>query len=120
MEKQQVKGIKRLIMASKYSWQGYRAAYQHEEAFRQEVWLFIIAIPLSLWLADNAIEWILLIGSIILLMIVELLNSAIEATIDRIGSEFHTLSGRAKDMGSGAVLLAIGNCLMIWLVIILT
>jgi diacylglycerol kinase (ATP) len=108
-------GIKRIIKAGKYSWQGLCAAYHHEEAFRQEVWILLIAIPLALWIGDDSLEKALLIGSILLLLIVELLNSAIEAVVDRIGSEHHELAGRAKDMGSAAVTLAIINALVLWL-----
>lgn len=108
------KGIVRLVNATKFSWQGLRAAYRHEEAFRQEVWVLLVAVPLALWLGENSSEKALLIGSILLLLIVELLNSAIEATIDRIGAEHHELAGRAKDMGSAAVLLATINAIVIW------
>lgn len=111
-------GIKRLIKAGQYSWQGFCAAYQHEEAFRQEVWILLIAIPLALWLGENGLERALLIGSILLLLIVELLNSAIEAVVDRMGSERHELAGRAKDMGSAAVFVATVNALVLWLVML--
>jgi diacylglycerol kinase (ATP) len=111
-------GIKRIIKAGQYSWQGFCAAYHHEEAFRQEVWVLLIAIPLALWLGESSLEIALLIGSIFLLLIVELLNSAIEAVVDRIGSERHELAGRAKDMGSAAVLVATINALVLWLVML--
>ncbi|WP_020395527.1 diacylglycerol kinase [Thiolinea disciformis] len=111
-------GLTRLIKAGQYSWQGIKAAYQHEEAFRQEVWVLIIAIPLAIWLGESGLEKALLIGSILLLLIVELLNSAVEAVVDRIGSERHELAGRAKDMGSAAVTVAIINTLIIWLLIV--
>lgn len=108
-------GITRIIKAGQYSWQGLCAAYRHEEAFRQEVWVLIVAVPLALWLGDDGLEKALLIGSILLLLIVELLNSAIEAVVDRIGTERHELAGRAKDMGSAAVTIAIINVLVLWL-----
>jgi diacylglycerol kinase (ATP) len=108
-------GITRIIKAGQYSWQGLCAAYRHEEAFRQEVWVLIVAIPLALWLGDDGLEKALLIGSLLLLLIVELLNSAIEAVVDRIGTERHELAGRAKDMGSAAVTIAIINVLVLWL-----
>lgn len=108
-------GVKRLIKASIYSWQGIKAAYRNEEAFRQEVWLLLVAVPLALWLGDNGIERALMIGSVLLLLIVELLNSAVEAAIDRIGQERHELAGRAKDMGSAAVSCALLNAALIWL-----
>ncbi|HHL18216.1 MAG TPA: diacylglycerol kinase [Thiothrix sp.] len=112
------KGIQRLLNASRYSWQGIKAAYKHEEAFRQEVWLFIVAVPLALWLGETAIEKSLMIVSVLLVMIVEILNSAIEAVVDRFGGEIHELSGRAKDMGSAAVTLSLLNAVIIWLFIV--
>jgi len=99
-------GVKRLINAFGFSMQGFKAAYKYEEAFRQEVFILVLAIPLGIWLGGTAIEIILLIGSVLLLLIVELLNSAVEATVDRFGGEIHELSGRAKDMGSAAVFVA--------------
>lgn len=111
-------GIKRLINAFGFSMQGFKAAYKHEEAFRQEVFVLALAVPLAIWLGEGAIEIILLIGSILLLLIVELLNSAIEATVDRFGGEIHELSGRAKDMGSAAVLVASITAAMVWLLIL--
>lgn len=112
------KGIGRLLKAAQFSMQGFRAAYKHEEAFRQEVWVLLAAVPLALWLGDDGVEKVLMIGSVLLLLIVELMNSAIEATIDRIGAERHELSGRAKDMGSAAVLLATLNVILTWFFIL--
>lgn len=111
-------GIKRLLKATQFSWQGFRAAYRHEEAFRQEVWALLIAVPLAFWLGENGVEQALLIGSVVLLIIVELLNSAVEAAIDRVGSEYHELSGRAKDMGSAAVLVAVLNIFLVWFLVL--
>ena len=111
-------GLTRIIKAFGFSMQGFKAAYKLEEAFRQEVWLLIITFPLALWLGETGVEKALLIGSILLLLIVEILNSAIEATIDRFGGEIHELSGRAKDMASAAVLLATLNAAMVWLLVI--
>lgn len=111
-------GVKRLIKAGQYSWQGVCAAYCNEEAFRQEVWILAIATPFALWIGDNSLEKALLIGSILLLLIVELLNSAVEAVVDRIGSEHHELAGRAKDMGSAAVTITIINAIVLWLVML--
>ena len=107
-------GIKRLFNACIFSWQGFRAAFRYEEAFRQEVFALIIAIPLALWLGESSLEKVLLIGSILLLMMVELLNSAIEAVVDRISADWSELAGRAKDMASAAVFLALFNVLLIW------
>ncbi len=112
-------GVKRWIKAFGFTWQGLKAAYQHEEAFRQEVFLLIISIPLALWLGDTGIEKALMISSVLLLMIVELLNSGIEAVVDRFGGEIHELSGRAKDIGSAAVFIAIVNAVVIWLFILI-
>lgn len=109
------KGVQRLVKAGQFSWLGYKAAYQHEEAFRQEVWLLIVAIPLAFVIGNDLMDFVLLIGSIVLLLVVELLNSAIEAVVDRVGLEHHELSGRAKDMGSGAVLLTTLLVAAVWL-----
>lgn len=111
-------GFKRLINAFGFSVQGFKAAYKHEEAFRQEVFVLALAIPLGLWLGENAIEIILLIGSVLLLLAVELLNSAVEATVDRFGGEHHELSGRAKDMASAAVFVMMITAAMTWLLIL--
>ena len=100
--------------------QGLKAAYKHEEAFRQESIALLFAIPLGIWLGEGAVETILLIGSVLLVLIVELINSAIEATVDRFGGEHHELSGRAKDMGSAAVLVTTVLAAMVWLLIIFT
>ncbi|MGB0846843.1 MAG: diacylglycerol kinase [Thiolinea sp.] len=112
-------GLKRLQKALRFSWQGLCAAYRHEEAFRQEIWALIVAVPLAFWLTGSGVERAILIASVLLVMIVELLNSALEAVVDRIGSEKHELSGRAKDMGSAAVLLALVNAVLIWCFILL-
>jgi len=107
-------GLTRIIKAAGYSWKGYRAAWKNEAAFRQEAVAALVAIAIACWLDVDAITRVLLIGSVLLVMIVEILNSAIEAVVDRIGPEFHELSGRAKDMGSGAVLLSIITALITW------
>jgi len=106
------------MKATAYSWQGLRAAYHHEEAFRQEVWLCIVMFPLGLYLGDGGVEKALLAGSVLLLPLVEILNSALEAVVDRFGDEMHELSGRAKDMGSAAVALAILLTSVIWLLVL--
>ncbi len=100
-------GIKRVIRAAKYSKQGLAHAWRHEAAFRQEVALTLLMTPLGLWLGSNPLERTLLIGSCVLVLVVELLNSAVEAAIDRHGDEFNELSGRAKDLGSAAVMLSL-------------
>ncbi len=108
-------GMTRIIKAAGYSWKGVRAAWINEAAFRQESVAVILAIIIACFLDVDAITRVLLIGSVALVMIVEILNSAIEAVVDRIGSEFHELSGRAKDMGSAAVLMTILVALFTWL-----
>lgn len=111
-------GVKRWIKALGFTWQGLKATYKNEEAFRQEVFLLVVSTPIALWLGDTGIEKALMISSVLLLMIVELLNSGIEAVVDRFGGEIHELSGRAKDMGSAAVFIAMVNAVVIWLFIL--
>ena len=111
-------GFTRILKATRYSWQGLRAAYRHEEAFRQETWLCIVMIPLGLFLGDNGIEKALLVASVLLLPLVEILNSALEAVVDRFGDEQHELSGRAKDMASAAVALAIILMGAVWFLVL--
>ncbi|MBZ0093687.1 MAG: diacylglycerol kinase [Sulfuricellaceae bacterium] len=108
------RGLKRLWNALFYSWAGLQAAYKNEDAFRQEVMLAVILIPLACFVPASAIGKVLLIGSVLLLLIVELLNSAIEATVDRISLENHSLAKRAKDIGSAAVLLTLFNLALVW------
>jgi diacylglycerol kinase (ATP) len=107
-------GIGRIIRAARYSSQGLASAWRHEAAFRQELVLTIILLPCAVWLGRSTLERMLLVGTCILVLIVELLNSAIEAAIDRHGDEQHELSGRAKDMGSAAVLFALCVVVMTW------
>ncbi len=108
------RGLKRLVKAAMYSWHGLLYTTKHEEAFRLELGFAAIMLPLS-WVFDvSSVERILMVASVILVLIVELLNSAIEAVVDRIGPESHELSGAAKDIGSAAVFLALGLCLFVW------
>ncbi len=107
-------GIDRVVHATRYSATGLAAAYRHESAFRQECWLASVMLPLSVWLGGNWVETALLAGSVVLVLIVELLNSGIEAAIDRISFELHDLSKRAKDFGSAAVSLSLLTCASIW------
>jgi diacylglycerol kinase (ATP) len=107
-------GLRRILNAFHYSLDGLSAAYRHEDAFRQEIWLTLVAIPLALWLGDSALERALMIGCILLVLIVELVNSAIEATVDRVSLERHQLAKRAKDIGSAAVLIALINAAVVW------
>ena len=115
----QNRGFLRFIKATEYSWQGIKATYRYEEAFRQETWLTAILAPVAFFIATSGVELALLLGSLILILIVELLNSGLEAVVDRIGTEQHELSGRAKDIGSAAVMFALINAAIIWACIIL-
>jgi diacylglycerol kinase (ATP) len=114
------RGFQRLVKAAAYSWAGLCAVWRHEAAFRQEVLLACIAGPLGIWLGANGVERALLLGSILLIMIIELVNSAVEAVVDRHGTEFHELAGRAKDVGSAAVLLSLINAALVWGLVLLT
>lgn len=116
---QPMRSIKRLIAATQWSMKGFRSTLKTEEAFRQEVLLLIILAPLGMWLGDNGVERTLLIGSVLVVLIVELLNSAIESAIDRIGNERHELSGKAKDQGSAAVFVALALAVMTWVLILI-
>lgn len=107
-------GIKRLINATGYSWLGLKAAYRHESAFRQEIWTAVILIPLGLYLGQDWTDKAALVCSVLFVLVVELLNSGIEAVVDRFGDEPHKLSGRAKDMGSAAVLIALIITAVVW------
>ena len=107
-------GIRRIYRALIFSLQGFGHAWKHEAAFRQELVLFAVMIPTALWLGQNLIEQLLLIGSGMLVIAIELVNSAIEAAIDRHGDEHHELSGRAKDLGSAAVFVAMLMVLLVW------
>jgi len=107
-------GIKRIIRATKFSAQGLAAAWKNEAAFRQEVTLVLLLLPVAFWLGQSALERAVLIGSLLIVPIVEILNSAIEAAIDRHGDEQHELSGRAKDMGSAAVFLSLLLVAVTW------
>lgn len=107
-------GMTRIFRAFGYSFQGLRACYRHEAAFRQEVLVALLVVPLGMWLGANGTERSLLVGSWLLVLIVELLNSAIEATVDRFGPEHHKLSGRAKDIGSASVFLSISLAILVW------
>lgn len=109
-----VTGLTRIIKAAGYSWKGLLAAWKNEAAFRQELVAVVAAITIACWLDVDAITRVLLIGSVVLVLIVEILNSAVEAVVDRFGGEWHELAGRAKDMGSAAVLIAILLALFVW------
>lgn len=110
-------GLTRIGKAAIYSMKGFRAAWQHESAFRQETVLALVMVPMAIWLGRNVIETAVLIGTVFLVVIVELINSSIEAVVDRVSDEHHILSGRAKDMGSAAVFLALMLVLIVWVLI---
>ena len=108
----------RIMKAAVWSLQGLRAAWLHESSFRLEVVLFILIGPLGWWLGEDGVERALLIGSCLLVMSMELLNSSIEAVIERYGPEHHELAGRAKDMGSAAVFVLMVNVILVWALIV--
>jgi diacylglycerol kinase (ATP) len=112
-------GLQRILNAAGYSWAGLQAAFRHEDAFRQEVYLALLLIPLALFLGETGIERALMIASVLGVLIVELLNSAIEAAVDRISLEHHQLIKRAKDMGSAAVMIALANVCVVWSLVLL-
>jgi len=108
------KGVTHIFAAFGYSMQGLKAALKYEEAFRLELIALVLLLPLAVWLGQSAAEMSLLIGSLFLVLLVELLNSSIEAVVDRVGTEHHELAGRAKDLGSAAVFISQMNVLVIW------
>jgi len=112
-------GVKRVLKAAVYSWQGIQYAWQNEAAFRQETVLFIIATVIAIFSPVTAVEKVLLIGSVGIAIVAEILNSAIEAVVDRFGGEFHPLSKAAKDMGSAAVFISLCLAGITWLLIFL-
>lgn len=107
-------GIDRIAHAAVNSWSGLRLAYAGESAFRQEIWLAVPMLPAAFWLGRDWVQVALLAGSVLLVLIVELLNSGIEAVVDRVSYEWHELSKRAKDFGSAAVMLSLLVCAGIW------
>jgi len=107
-------GLPRIVNAAFYSMAGLRAAWRNEAAFRQECVLVVVLFPAALWLGQNAVERALLVCCLLLILIVELINSAVESAIDRIGSEPHSLSGRAKDLGSAAVFVCLVMSGAVW------
>jgi len=111
-------GLSRIIDATGYSWQGLKAAWKYEAAFRQELMLVAAGIPLAVYLADNKFELLWLILPLFILVIAELINSAIEAVVDRISDEHHELSGRAKDIGSAIVFVSLVALVFIWFIVL--
>ena len=107
-------GLTHLFKSTTYSLKGLKAAVRYESAFRQELALVCILVPIALWLAPSKLEGLLMIGSLLLVLVVELLNSAVEAVVDRIGTDYHELSGRAKDLGSAAVFISLALVAITW------
>ena len=112
-------GPARLTRAFGSSWRGFAAAWREEEAFRQECLLALVVVPLGCWLGKNGVERVLLAGPMLFVLTVELLNSAVEATVDRIGAERHPLSGIAKELGSAAVFVAFALLVLTWALVLL-
>jgi diacylglycerol kinase (ATP) len=119
MAKTGATGITRIINAAGYSWKGLKSAYRNEAAFRQEIWLAAVLIPVAIHFGRDIPERAILIASLVFILVVELLNSAIEAVVDRQGDDFHELAGRAKDMGSAAVLFAFITSGLVWLAVLI-
>ncbi len=118
MERPKPRGATRLFKAMGASSRGFRGAFRDEAAFRQELALAVVVIPLGLYLGRSGVERTLLVAPMLLVLIVELLNSAVEATVDRIGLERHELAGLAKDLGSAAVSVALGLLALVWLLVL--
>jgi diacylglycerol kinase (ATP) len=112
-------GLRRVISATRNSFEGLAAAVRHEDAFRQELLLAAVLVPLALWIGQNGFERAVLVASVLFVLVVELLNSAVEATVDRISFENHRLAKRAKDIGSAAVMLSLASAAIVWLLVIL-
>ena len=112
-------GLQRVLNATRYSFEGFAAAARHEDAFRQELALAVVLVPLGLWLGNDGAERALLAGSVLLVLVVELLNSAVEATVDRVSLEDHQLAKRAKDLGSAAVMMSLVTVAAVWALVLL-
>ncbi len=119
MSEKGARGIRRLCQATVNSMNGLRGAFRSEEAVRQEIGLLAVAVPAAFWFTGDAVERVLLVASVVLVLLVELLNTAVEYTVDRIGPEYHELSGLAKDIGSAAVLVSLVLAAAVWLIILL-
>ena len=121
-EKQKINGagLVRLIRAIACSRAGFSAAWKNEEAFRQELLLAVVLVPLALWLGDSGVERALLVGSLVLVVLVELINTAVEVVVNRISTDRHELSGLAKDLGSAAVSVSLVHAVVVWLLVLCT
>ena len=111
-------GLRRILSATRNSLEGFVAAGRHEDAFRQELIMAAVLVPVALWLGRDGLERALLVGAVLLVLVVELLNSAVEATVDRISFDNHRLAKRAKDIGSAAVMLSIATAAAVWLLVL--
>lgn len=111
-------GLRRVLSATRNSLEGFVAAVRHEDAFRQELVMAAVLVPLGFYLGSNGVERALLVASVLFVLVVELLNSAVEATVDRISFDNHRLAKRAKDIGSAAVMLSIATVVVIWLLVL--
>lgn len=118
MNRRHLPGILHFISALGYSWRGIRHAWRHEDAFRQELVIFVIAVPVGIWLGDSNIERALLVGSLFPVLMAEMVNTAIETAVDRMGEEPNELSGRAKDLGSAAVFFSILLAVTTWALVL--
>ena len=118
MANHNVRGLRRILNAFGFSMAGFRDCFRHEEAFRQEVFVLLLLVPAGLWLGNGPVERALLVGSLLVVPIVELLNSAVEANVDRVGLERHELSRRAKDIASAAVFLSIVLAALVWVLVL--
>jgi diacylglycerol kinase (ATP) len=112
-------GLRRILSATRNSLEGFVAAVRYEDAFRQELMLAVVFVPTGIWLGKDGLERALLVAVVLLVLVVELLNSAVEATVDRISFENHRLAKRAKDIGSAAVMLSIATAVAVWLLVLL-
>jgi diacylglycerol kinase (ATP) len=118
MANHNVRGLRRILKAFGFSMAGFRDCFRHEEAFRQEVYVLLLLVPAGLWLGNSPAERALLVGSLLVVPIVELLNSAVEANVDRVGLEKHELSRRAKDIASAAVFSSIVLAALVWVLVL--
>jgi diacylglycerol kinase (ATP) len=114
----EARGPRQILQALRYSLQGLRAAWRYESSFRMEVYAFMLLAPCALWLGADAIERALLLGALVLVLVVELLNGAVEAIVDKTTPEYNELAGRSKDMGSAAVFLCMLNAVAVWALIL--
>ena len=119
LPREKPRGLTRILRAAQASWKGLLGAYREEAAFRQELGLSVLVIPLGVWLGRTGVERALLVAPMLLVLIVELLNSAVEATVDRIGLERHVLAGLAKDIGSAAVFMSFVLLGVVWLLVLM-